>query len=715
MRLSKSDIIAGLTGITIIASLGYLLYYQINRQSGAGNTEMIGRIVSKANIAERKFSSQVVWDEVFRDSKLYNFDTIRTSEHAEAIIRLKDGTVITLNENSMILLSYSEKQVDIQFMQGTMNASQTGKGAGGKEVTIASGDTRIALGNSDVSLSQDKDKQLQMTVNRGKAKLIAGDKEKVVSENQNILAGKDTIRLYDLTIKLIAPDNNRFYAPEGAKSSVNFSWEAPKGDYTTYLEVAANPSVSDPLVKRKLNASNATEGFAEGVYYWRVTAINNTTKKVESSETRKFSIAASRPVQLITPGNNAVIKFHDSNPMINFMWSRSDAVSRYTMTVSASPGMGKPIISSAVVGNKISLNSLGKGDYYWKIATINESDQVNLSAVSPVYKFTISRTDKLEPPQPVAPSENRSIHPLAISQRGINFTWTKDMSIPETQIILARDRNFSSIILKKNSVENSIRFQEKLNDGDYYWSLRGVMADGSMTDSSPVRRFRVAREGGIMLIEPKDRAGITTKANETEASVMFSWSKTDLEGNYVLQVAKDRAFTSIAKEMTLKDLSSSVTVKEGLHFWRVRQVDEKGTDMMTSTVYSFELMSKLEIPVAISPKAGVTIDMLKRDTLDFNWNTVKGANLYRIGLYQVKGGIQQSVATLETRNLNYKFGDLKKLDVGQFVWTLQAIEIEPGTNKVRRKSEESKIPFKISLGIKDDALKFDAPNTIITE
>ncbi|HQL81509.1 MAG TPA: hypothetical protein PK307_04865, partial [Spirochaetota bacterium] len=98
----------------------------------------------------------------------------------------------------------------------------------------------------------------------------------------------------------------------------------------------------------------------------------------------------------------------------------------------------------------------------------------------------------------------------------------------------------------------------------------------------------------------------------------------------------------------------------------------------------------------------------------FYWTRVPGATLYRIGLYQVKGGIQQSVATLETRNLFYKFGDLKKLDVGRFIWTLQALEIERGGNRVRRKSDEIKIHFNISLGITDD-FKFDAPNTIISE
>jgi hypothetical protein len=714
MRLSKSDVIAAVTGLTIIASLGYLLYYNINKQSGVGNTELIGKIVSKSNQAERKFSAQVVWDEVYKDSKLYNFDTIRTAEQGEAVIRLKDGTVITLNENSMILLSYSEKAVDIQFIQGTLNAKQTGKNAGGKEVLIATGDTTVSLGNSDISLSQDKDRQLQMTVNRGKAKLIAGDKEKIVNENQNILASKDAIRLYDLTIKLNAPENNRFFASTGAKSTVNFSWDRPTGNYTSFLEVAANPSLSDPLINRKLAVNNAADTFPEGVYYWRVTAVNNMTKKVESSETRKFSIASSRPVQLITPANNAMIKFRDSNPMINFMWSRNESVSRYTLTVSASPTMGSPAINSAVAGNRISINSLGKGEYYWKVATINESSQINTSAESPVYKFIISKTDKLEPPQPVAPMENKSIHPMAIAQQGLNFTWTKDITIPETQIVLAADRAFSKILYKKNSPDNSVHFTDRLADGEYYWALRGVMADGSMTDSSPIRRFKVARGGGITLIEPRDRSTMLTKADSTDADITFSWSKTELEGSYILQVAQDRAFTSITKEISIKDLSATVSIKEGLHFWRVRQVDDKGADMMSSPMFSFGLMSKLELPVAVSPKGGVTIDMLKRDTLDFFWNPVRNASLYRIGLYQVKGGIQQSIATLETKNLNYKFGDLKKLDVGRFLWTLQAMEIEPGTNKVRRKSDEIKMLFNISLGIKDE-FKFDAPNTIISE
>ncbi len=262
--------------MAILVVLGYLLYADIMDRSGMGSTKLIGEITSKSNTAERKFSSQVVWDEINRGSSLYNYDTVRTADHSEATIKLLDGTVINLSENSMILLAISEKEVDIKFIQGTISAKQSGnKDGAGQKVSIQSGDSTVSLSNGDVSLSQDRDNQLQMTVNRGKAILKSGNEEKVVNENQNILAGKDTIRLYDLNIKLISPNNNRYIPSTAGKTTVPCTWERVKGDYSTYLEIAANPALSDPFIKVKSNGAAAAAKLDVGVYFWRVTATNN--------------------------------------------------------------------------------------------------------------------------------------------------------------------------------------------------------------------------------------------------------------------------------------------------------------------------------------------------------------------------------------------------------------------------------------------------------
>ncbi len=716
MRLSKSDAVIFIIGLAILAVLGYLLYADIMDRSGLGSTKLIGQITSKRNTAERKFSSQVVWDDISRGSSLYNYDTVRTADRSEATIKLLDGTVINLSENSMILLAISEKEVDIKFIQGTMSAKQSGKKDGGaQKVSIQSGDSTVSLSNGDVSLSQDRDNQLQMTVNRGKATLKSGNQEKVINENQNILAGKDTIRLYDLNIKLISPDNNRYIPSTAGKTTVTCSWERVRGDYSTYLEIAANPALSDPFIKVRSNSDTAAAKLDVGVYYWRVTATNNVTKKIETSEIRKFTIVNDRPVTLISPPNRSVIKYRDAKPMINFIWSRNESVSRYQLMISSKPDMTPASVNTTVEGNKISLNSLGESTYFWKVVNISETDKTEGNASSTVNTFTVAKTATIEPPEPVYPPNGRSVHPKSIVQKGLNFTWVKDPSIVETKIVIAEDSDLSKVVINKRSKDTSYRLIEKMNQGTYYWGLRGVMSDGTMTDMSRRFKFKVGETGSIMLIEPADRAFIANKKDENTSDVNFSWSKTDLEGRYIVQMSKSRDFSFVVKEMTTSDLSTVIPkIDEGQYFWRVKLVDEKNEAILTSPINSFEVLSLLESPVVIGPGGGSTVNMLKKDTLDFSWRPVKGANLYRIGLFQYKGGIHHSIAKFETRNNAFRFAALNKLDEGRFMWTIQALEMDAASNRMKRRSEETRAIFEITLGIKKD-LKLDSNKILNTE
>lgn len=702
--------------MAILSVLGYLLYADIMYRSGMGSTKLIGQITSKRNTAERKYSSQVVWDEITKGSSLYNYDTVRTADHSEATIKLVDGTVINLSENSMILLAISEKEVDIKFIQGTISAKQSGKKADGKQkVNIQSGESTVSLSNGDVSLSQDRDNQLQMTVNRGKATLRSGKEEKVINENQNILAGKDTIRLYDLNIKLISPEHNRYIPSDGGKTTVPCSWERIKGDYSTYLEIAANPALADPFIKVKSNGAAAAARLDIGVYYWRVTAINNATKKIETSEIRKFTVVNDRPVTLISPPNRSIIKFRDAKPMINFIWSRNESVQRYKLMISSKPEMTPAAVNTTVEGNKISLNNLGESTYFWKVVNISETDQTSGNASSPVYTFTVAKTKSIEPPEPVYPPSGRSVHPKSIVQKGLNFTWVKDPAIVDTNIVIAEDSDLSRVIFKRSSKNTSYRLTEKMNQGTYYWALRGVMRDGTTTDLSRRSRFKVGDTGSIKLIEPVDRAIIANPKDERTSDVNFSWSKTDLDGKFSVQLSKSRDFSAVVKEMSTSDLSTVIPkIDEGQYFWRVKLVDEKNEAILTSPVNSFEVVSLLDTPVVVGPGAGSTVNMLTKDTLDFSWRPVKGANLYRVGLYQFRGGIHYSIATFETRNNAFKFAALNKLDEGKFMWTIQALEMDAAANRMKRKSEEARAVFEITLGIKKD-LKLDSNKIINTE
>lgn len=713
--MSKSDVIFTLAGTTILCVLSFLLYRDMTRQGGPGKTELIGRITAKRNMAERKYSTQVVWDEIDRDSKVYNFDTVRTADKSEAIIRLKDGTEINLGENSMILLSYSEKDVDIKFIQGTIHAKQTGardtagsRNVTAKKINIESGDSKISMKNGDVSLTQDAENKLQVTVNRGKATFSSGKEEKVLNENQNILADKDTIQLYDLTIKLLSPSNNSYISSGDAKPAVTFTWEKLAGNYTTFLEVSNNPSMLNPLYKKKIIGAAGTTTLVDGIYYWRVTAVSAAAGKVESSEIRKLTVINTRPVQLISPANKSQIIYRDSNPMVNFIWSRNESVSKYRLIISANSNFSTPVVNSSVENNKITINSLGQGNYYWKVVSIQEIASKDSKSESGIYAFSITRTEKLPSPEPVYPPEKKTVHPAVITQKGLNFAWNRDASLPETEIIVAGDREFSSVVYSKRSGENFSRMTDSLKDGTYYWRLRGRMSDGTFTDHSAIRSFRVARETNLTLVEPQNRAIRPLKGGQKNATVNFSWSRMEFDGKYIFQVSTDKNFGSISKELTTTDASATLnSMEEGRYYWRVRFVDDRGAEIVSSEANSFELLGTLDNPVAMAPAAGAVVNMEKKDSLDFRWNAVKGATHYRVGIFQVKNGIQKSIATIETMNNIYQFKDLPKLDVGRFLWSLQALENDPQTNHMRRKSGETRMLFDINLGEKKEETKIN--------
>lgn len=715
MRLSKSDILIPLAGIAALAALGYFLYVDFTRPGGPGGTELIGTLVAKSNVAERKYTRDVIWTELDDESDLYNYDTIRTSSRSQAHIRLKNGTEIRLNENSMILLTLDEDEVGIQFLGGSISAAQKpGSGADDQKVSIISGDSVVSLDDSEVVLARGGDDKLQMTVNRGTALLQTGDTEQLVLENQEVSAGDDEIRIADLAVRLIAPENNRHFPLTGDTTPVDFSWETLRGAFRTTLEIAGSITMNDPVTSVQAVNGKGRVLLPDGVYYWRVIAVNAATKKIETSETRRFVVMNTRPANLLLPENGAVIRYRDKAPLINFAWSGSESASGYTIAVSKNPDMSSPVIDTATSVSRVSLSVPGEGSYFWKVSIVPDSEQITNKIESAIHRFNVVKTERLEPPIPLAPLDDKAIHAALVEQKGLTFSWRVGPEIAQTELALAKDREFSRIVEMKNETRTLVSLPGPLEAGRYYWRLRGVLGDGTRTDFSSIRSFSIVTEGRIGLIEPADMSVIPPGEGKA-TTVRFTWSDTGLEGSYLLKISRDKNFSALFKDSTIEGNTTEIDgFAEGDYFWKVSQANEKGEEIMASNVFTFGIAGELAKPGVITPQGGSTIDMVQRDALDFSWRPVPGANLYRLSLYQVVGGTQRAVARIETRNVTYSLTDLKKLDVGNFVWTIQAIESYAGTNRVKRKSDEARIPFKITLGIKSD-LKIDAPSMIKTE
>jgi len=104
MKLSIREYIFFSTAALIICIFSLLFYLDFTSHSAIGQERIVGLIAFKKQVAQRKYSDQVVWDEIEQTAPVYNNDSIRTADNSEAVVRLSDGSEITINENSMIQL-----------------------------------------------------------------------------------------------------------------------------------------------------------------------------------------------------------------------------------------------------------------------------------------------------------------------------------------------------------------------------------------------------------------------------------------------------------------------------------------------------------------------------------------------------------------------------------------------------------------------------------
>ncbi len=155
--------------------------------------------------------------------------------------------------------------------------------------------------------------------------------------------------------------------------------------------------------------------------------------------------------------------------------------------------------------------------------------------------------------------------------------------------------------------------------------------------------------------------------------------------------------------------------KAGSYYWKVSALNKKGKAFLVSRVQAFSVLPNLTSPVAVYPKQGQMVDMVDKNTLQLKWQKLNGADYYEIELFQKKNGVLQSIYSKETKGNTSEFKNLKKLDIGTFVWTIQGIDTQG--RRVIRRSPIKRNEFQVKLGEinKDYKFKFKTDKKIIVE
>ncbi len=370
MKLLNNDFfVLGISAV-IITTFSVLLYADFTRKIEVSGAAQIGTITFKRQVAQRKYQAQVVWEDVRQSYPVYNNDSIRTSDESEAVIHLHDGTDISVDENSMIMLSMLDGGININFAHGAISANRQSV-SGDAAIIIKANDATVSIDRGNIQLAQLENKELDLTVSEGSASVKTDFWEKKVNVNEKVVISSDKkeARIVPFKIDLTSPDNNSFVVTDSASAPIKFEWVFSENSMDEVnLQIAYDRGFGKiKQIKRIRGLVETREKLDPGVYYWRLSAVNRASGKTEYSESRKLNIIYSAPVKPFSPTQGESVAYFLSNSSVAFSWSENEMASGYILEVSDKSDFSNILQTVDTPMQRIALENIEPGVYFWRV------------------------------------------------------------------------------------------------------------------------------------------------------------------------------------------------------------------------------------------------------------------------------------------------------------------------------------------------------------
>ncbi len=285
------------------------------------------------------------------------------------------------------------------------------------------------------------------------------------------------------------------------------------------IEVSSNDSIFSTVARSNYNliTTNWTvsPGISEGIWYWRVRAVDNMSNYGNWSEYRKLIVDNTAP-------NKVLLNLPVSNNNINnntpvFSWSGNDNLSGidfYVLELSSNNFNSEYVITNNST-TWIPAFTLSNGMWYWKVKGVDRAGNIGIE--SSTWNFMV---DIEKPSQPIL------VSPLNDSWQNHNpvFKWNRSSDnfsgVTNYTVILITNigmTNTRSVVNKTNFVRTN-----QLSDGIWWWKVISKDRANNYSDVS------VEWKVGIDTVNPNINALLPPDNNYSgELTVKFSWNGSD--------------------------------------------------------------------------------------------------------------------------------------------------------------------------------------------
>ncbi|WCL50091.1 hypothetical protein [Leptospira sp. GIMC2001] len=457
LELEFRDWMVFLFSIMIFGSALLVFLYE-ERPGIQPKQKLVGTVIYRNRVAQRKNSSTVIWDNVAQRENVYNFDSIRTDDLAEAIIILENGTQIELDPFSMIVLNISDDESKIVLDRGSVivRPSENSK------VQLIRGN-RIHFNIKGLLRIFGQDENRYVVLSDKGFSMVEGDIDSIQSSEINKFQSEDILDIPGDTIvkinsraieriknsiEIIYPtDNTRYFVDGKLELEVRFHWKADVA--VEKILIAKDPFFQNLIVEKQVNQDKFRINLTDGNYYWKVLGADS-----ESSPAR-FKIKSREDIKTIEPIPNEKL-FLDPGDLTAFLWSESELAESYRLEIASDSGFQNTIKKMVTHRPGLSV-SMPEGKYFWRVVSVGSlagtdynSNISEFEIVRPIENLSIVEENKIieeipnnDLPQSEISSDNQD------SKKTAKEAKVKDEKNNNLESTIKRDSEESVTVLNK--------------------------------------------------------------------------------------------------------------------------------------------------------------------------------------------------------------------------------------------------------------------------
>ncbi|MDC7224981.1 MAG: hypothetical protein PQJ60_14630 [Spirochaetales bacterium] len=698
MRLWIRTLFKDLMAVAVLLSLFYFAGREyLNLVSGKirGSGDPIGVVSDLAYYPKRQIEGEEYTFNLSREDDLFEGDLVSSDSFSSILMDLVDGTEISLEHESSIILHLSE---DTIYFRGTISALSTEKRD--DPLMLINMDEEnpepiVLAHSSEITLSTDEKGVFNMSVLVGEA---TRGSDRIGENEQFTLSAAGETQVNRLNYILSTPANNSRWVTFEETLSLPFSWDEPDPAATRSLWVSQDSTFENILYhEENLTRLSRELELPPGDYFWRV----GNEEQGDYSSTGKFKISRNIPLKALSPSEDTELFYREQSPKQTFVWQGAEGADYWTLELADSENMAEKIVSERTRYNQLQLSDLREGEYWWRVTARYEGVE-NLASVTTgePEKLIVKRQTEALPPRLISPEEEEEITPAEFT-RGVRFSWKGDPEIGLHRFILSTRRDMSEPIYTEESRNNYINLTEDIPPGAYYWQVVPLPEEDIPVQSSPVRSLLcLQRQRRLELIYPAAEEAVELEGGE---NLVFRWESSE-RGSYRFRlwlVTEEEEEKLVASTAVTRQEFSQYMARGGDYLWQVDLIGDNNRILLEGTPQPFALEQPLLPPQLITPLPGSSLSLVGEDKLPLSWTSVPNGDSYSGQLIQE--GKEEPVLSFQNRESTLIEADISLLGEGSYTVELQTERLDRGRG-FPRVSEKSLSSFTI-----DEIVIFEAP------